>query len=329
MNDPILLSRGHFLKLGGASLAGAALGMTLLPKTAEAALTRKVAAGIFVPQNGPLFGDFSYLERFIANQNAGVVPKFISLSHYWKNGTAYDRTSTTNLRSTYTRYPGSTVMLSWEPWGVTLAAINNGTHDAYIDDEARRLKAVGHRIVLRFGQEMNGDWGWPWHNDPWGYVAAFRRVRTRFDAQGATNVEHYWCPNIMYPGGGFDFHPHYPGEAYVDWVGLDGYNYGSLHGSWESFYDVFKYSYDQLVAMSAKKHIIGEVGCTYQGGDKGVWFDGMHNTLKNNFPRIKAFAYSPYTDGSADWRVESPSSALAHWQSLLKDTQMQGQLVVP
>jgi hypothetical protein len=328
MNNPTLLSRRDFLRLGGVSLAGAALGTTLLPRTA-AAVSRKVAAGVFVPRNGPLYGDFSYLDHFITNQNAGVVPKFISLSHYWKDSAGYNSTSTTNLRTTYNRYPGSTVMLSWEPWGVTLAEINKGTHDAYIDSEARRLKAVDHRIVLRFGQEMNGDWNWPWLNKPRAYVAAFRRVRTRFDVQGATNVEHFWCPNIMYPGGGYDFHPHYPGDAYVHWVGLDGYNYGSLHGSWVRFSEVFKYSYDQLVAMTAKKHIIGETGCTYQGGDKGAWFDGMHNTLKNHFPRIKAFAYSQYADDSADWCVESPSTALPHWQSMIKDAQMQGQLVLP
>lgn len=50
-----------------------------------------------------------------------------------------------------------------------------------------------------------------------------------------------------------------PGDDYVDWVCVDGYNWGNTDGgSWQSFADVFKDIYPK-VASKNKPILIGEM----------------------------------------------------------------------
>ncbi len=89
---------------------------------------------------------------------------------------------------------------------------------AYIRQFAKDAKASGIPIFLRFGGEMNGDWT-PWGMQPKKYIEKFRLVHDIM-AQDAPNVAMVWAPN---------FHPwdnmaeYYPGDAYVDWVGVSCY----------------------------------------------------------------------------------------------------------
>ena len=81
---------------------------------------------------------------------------------------------------------------------------------------------------------MNGDW-YPWAvGAPGGsaedYVAAYRRVRGMFDDAGAKHVEWVWCPNVIVNGDAEAISRCYPGDDFVDIVGVDGYNFGDLPG---------------------------------------------------------------------------------------------------
>ena len=63
----------------------------------------------------------------------------------------------------------------------------------------------------------------------------------------------------------------YPGDAYVDWVALDGYNWGTaIPGTgWQSMNGVFERSYDAVTTLApSKPFIIAEVAYTEKGGDK-------------------------------------------------------------
>jgi mannan endo-1,4-beta-mannosidase len=57
----------------------------------------------------------------------------------------------------------------------------------------------------------------------------FRHVHDIFEAQGidSAHLQFMWVPNCSGPYRAEDF---YPGDAYVDWVGLDGYNFGTYSG---------------------------------------------------------------------------------------------------
>jgi beta-mannanase len=131
--------------------------------------------------------------------------------------------------------------ITWEPWngsdGVnqpnySLASIIDGDHDSYIQAWAEAAKAYGKPLLIRFAQEMNGTW-YPWSeqvngNSPGEYVEAWRHVHNIFAEDGVTNVKWVWSPNVVgsvVSGASSDLVELYPGNAYVDYVGIDGYSY--------------------------------------------------------------------------------------------------------
>jgi hypothetical protein len=126
---------------------------------------------------------------------------------------------------------GAVLMVSWH--GTTYQHITGGGSDPGIIAMATHLAAMKRPVLLRWGWEMNGNW-FAWdgtHNGkkPSGYIQAWRRMHDLFRAHGATNVAWVWGPNW---NSGPDvswnkFEHYYPGDAYVDWVGVSGYNFES------------------------------------------------------------------------------------------------------
>jgi hypothetical protein len=143
--------------------------------------------------------------------------------------------------------------ITWEPWdpdhGVnqplySLAQIAGGRYDAYIAQWARAAAAYPGRLLLRFAHEMNGTW-YPWAvgmagSTPDDYVAAYRRVRRIFDDAGAKRVQWVWSPNVILGGNTDVIRRSFPGEQFVDVIGIDGYNWGTDSGHhWQQPADLF------------------------------------------------------------------------------------------
>lgn len=217
---------------------------------------------------------------------------------------------------------GATPVVTWEPWdpalGVnqpaySLARIAGGAHDAYIATWARQIKSWGKPIVLRWGHEMNGSW-YPWSaqangNTPADYVRAFRHVRQVFDKAGATNVAWSWSPNVPYPGS-VPIAQVFPGDAYVDRVALDGYNWSTLQAgtSWTSFWDVFSGGVAEVRSLTSRPIFLGETASTEVGGDKAAWIRDLFATLAAH-PEIRGFTWF-HLDKETDWRIDSSAASL-------------------
>src|SRR5215218_5947377 len=165
-----------------------------------------------------------------------------------------------------------------------LSDVIAGTYDSYIRSFAGSAKSWGHPFFLRFNWEMNGNW-FPWSESINGngggqYVAAWRHVHDIFTSVGATNATWVWCPNID-PGGKLqDLAPLYPGDEYVDWTSLDGYNWGTNPAKpdrWRSFDELYDSTYHEIVDAIApgKPMVIGEIGSTEYGGSKAKWIEEM------------------------------------------------------
>ncbi len=119
-------------------------------------------------------------------------------------------------------------------------------------------------------------------------------------------------PNIEYVGS-TPLEALYPGDAYVDWLGLDGYNWGtSAPGkSWQSFAQVFGATYADLTALSAKPLLIAKTASAEAGGDKADWIaDAYSARTLRQFPRIRGIIWFN-EDKETDWRIESSASAQA------------------
>ncbi|KEP75814.1 hypothetical protein HR12_22920 [Microbacterium sp. SUBG005] len=119
--------------------------------------------------------------------------------------------------------------------GYDLEKIADGSYDDYIRKFAEEVKAAGIPIFLRTMHEANGDW-YPWNvqtkTSRSSYIAAWRHIHDIFRETGANNVTWVWCPNVKRASGATANVPlssFYPGDDYVDWIGLDGYNRGYKH----------------------------------------------------------------------------------------------------
>lgn len=229
------------------------------------------------------------------------------------------------------RNNGSIPLVTWDPWNpalginqpaFTLQNIINGNFDAYITQWAQASKAWGHPYFLRFAHEMNGNW-MPWSeqvngNKPGQFVQAWRHVRNVFTALGVTNVTWVWSPNIDYSNS-IPLREVYPGDAYVDWTGMDGYNWGNIGPhSWETFSQVFAQTYNDILGITSKPLMIAETASTEQAGNKANWIsDGFANQLIHNFPLIRAVVWFNQ-DKETDWRIESSQSAQSAFASSIQ-----------
>jgi hypothetical protein len=141
---------------------------------------------------------------------------------------------------------GRIPLVNWEPHHIDFHKIVNGSLDATIAARANGAKALGQRFFLDFAAEMNSDEAWG-GNNPTLYVAAYRHIHDIFTAAGATNVVWVWCPNVTdTDGSNRTTMDYYPGDSYVDWTGVDGYNWGTKNGGWQSFQKVFRNIYPLL-----------------------------------------------------------------------------------
>ena len=119
---------------------------------------------------------------------------------------------------------GARPLIQLNPHNVSLAAIAAGKYDKYIDSYAQQVKAFGHGVVLSFGHEMNGSWS-TWSEPftkPSIFVAAWRHIVLRFRHDKVKNVT--WAWDISHVSRrNLSPSKWYPGNQYVDWVGIDGY----------------------------------------------------------------------------------------------------------
>lgn len=193
-------------------------------------------------------------------------------------------------------------------WGCTdVAAIANGKYDTYISDYANSLKSFGKPVFLRWYWEMNQinkGGGQPAGADCGGYnngpafVAAWKHIYTIFHNVGASNVAFVWCPG--YSGGNFS--TYYPGDNYVDWIGLDRYERTSKGQPFLDFNAMFG-NYAQEWASSRKPIMIAETGAM-GGGEQSEYFNDVLNQAPQ-IPQIKAFVYFDSTGPAGDWELES------------------------
>ncbi|MFH1709537.1 MAG: glycosyl hydrolase, partial [bacterium] len=228
---------------------------------------------------------------------------------------------------------GAVPHIVWEPWlwgdeeKIKLDNIINGEWDKYMEDWAKDIKAYKKTVFLRWGHEFNIE-KYPWGignngKDPDKYIKAFRHVHDIFKKAGAENVKWIWCFN-NYPNPDENWNSWdlaYPGDEYVDWIGIDGYNWGTTQSwsGWQSFKEMFR----NQVREASKKYpnkpvMIAEFGSTEQGGNKAAWVKEIPDALKISMDQVKVVVLFDVKKES-DWRVNSSKKAEAAYRSVFHD----------
>ncbi len=252
---------------------------------------------------------------------------------------------------------GMLPMLTWEsrPIGsandvvdepeYSLPKIIAGDFDAYLQKYAQDVVATGLPLAIRLDHEMNSAW-YPWAeqtssgasingNGVGDYVKMWQHVHDVFEAAGANQyVIWVWAPNIVnnLPSRFQDpsfLENLYPGDAYVDWVGVSGYQRPPFKAENDA---TFSYTYDrtldQLRAITDKKILLAEVGASEIGGTKPAWvtsffqgFDPGRNEDVIGFAWFN-LAVTTYVDGELatnDWRVDSRANSLEAFRTGIAD----------
>jgi beta-mannanase len=188
------------------------------------------------------------------------------------------------------------------------------------------LKNTGRAVYLRIGYEFDGPWNC--YNADY-YKQAFRVVKQRIDALGATNVATVWqtaaYPKDGDPTYGYDFsNPNhlnawYPGDDVVDWVGFSAFYWDNTYRQYQWACDTPTSSpvalYNAVLAFSrahGKPAMITEstpqgyrtaeldASCTNVNqrvslnGDWtkiGAWYDQYFGYIAANSDVIKAVSY--------------------------------------
>ena len=108
--------------------------------------------------------------------------------------------------------------------GTTLAACAAGAYDTYWAETGRNLVAYGQQdAIVRPGWEMNANWyRWSATGRTSDYIGCFRRIVTKMRATTGSSFSFDWNVNIG--SSPFPAERAYPGDQYVDYVGVDVYD---------------------------------------------------------------------------------------------------------
>ncbi len=201
------------------------------------------------------------------------------------------------------------------------AEVARGLHDEYIREFARGAREWDRPFFLRLNPEMNGWWSWPWmeklnDNQAGDFVRAWRHVHDIFMEERATNAVWVWSPNVI-SHQSTPLRQLYPGDAYVDWTALDGYNRAD---PWLSFTKIFATSYYQTLALAPDKPMmIGEFATTENGNDGGErkarWIEeALTVQIPDHYPQVKAVNYyHAYHD--MPFQVDSSAASAAAFRA--------------
>ena len=225
---------------------------------------------------------------------------------------------------------GMLPLISWEPWdyldtapgaqtegdqpAYRLSNIVDGRFDGYIRSWADGVKRLRYTVAIRFAHEMNGNW-YPWGmqdlngNTPAQYVAAWRHVHDIFTQVGATNVIWIWSPNVAYRGSS-PLAALYPGDRYVNWIGLSGYYGTPGMNAYESFNQIFDPTISQLRAITARPIVITETGATDADGSMARFVSQMFQQLPQDHPDVIGVIWYEAVK-VVDWRLATHPAAAA------------------
>jgi mannan endo-1,4-beta-mannosidase len=206
---------------------------------------------------------------------------------------------------------GALPLIQLNPRDVSLARIASGRYDGLIRRYADAVKAFRCRIAISFGHEMNGwwySWGMP-STRPATFISAWRHIHDLFRREGVSNVIWSWDPSHMYqdyPGKvATPASEWYPGDAYVDWVGLDGY----LRPG-QTFRTVFHSQLHVIRSVTSKPVYIAETGVA-RGPGQVRQIAGLFAAVRSD--HLTGLVWFDL-DGKEPWRLEGRPAALAAYR---------------
>jgi endoglucanase len=263
---------------------------------------------------------FDTQKIFDLEKNLGKSPDMIAVFVHWGNENKFPTYLDPVIKNRK-----KTLVIFWEATDYTVGtpdqprfsydAILRGDWDAYLKSFAADAKTYGAPVILIPFAEMNGDW-FPWSgtkngNSPEKEILAYRHVREIFaDVQ---NVKFGWAGNNDSvpdtPENSLD--KYYPGDEYVDYVGVDGFNFGD---PWQTFDEMFAAPLTTLAKY--KKPIYLFSFASAEGANKPEWITDAFTKQIPKYPKIAGWIWFN-ENKERDWRINSDPNSLAAFKAIL------------
>ena len=257
--------------------------------------------GIFSPTNTSGLTNLNQVRNVENSLDTDL--QIISFYLPWGDGeeSKLDQEYLTNINNM-----GSFPMITWEPWAsgfkfsdsntdlkdekYVLKYIHQGLMDDYITYMAKEIKRNGLPVFLRFAHEFDNS-AYPWSesglNSSSDFKKAWIHVHDIFRELEVSNV--IWVWNPWHTDVAMQY---YPGNQYVDWVGVTLLNYGLLNNDnkWHSFRELYQPFHDTFKNLK-KPIMLTEFGTLSIGGQQQNWLSKAFNSIDNNFDEIKALVF--------------------------------------
>ena len=266
--------------------------------------------GIFEP-NTALF-DYSKLQWYENYFNY----KFPIILNYSEFYDSYQHPNLKQRLDTAYKY-GKTLELtlqttSTSDGGNMVYKVLNGEYDAFLRNYAQVVADFGHPVLFRLCNEMNGDWclysAYNTSKDTMIFKEFYEYVYSFFKDAGADNVIWIWNPNsASFPDFKWnDELMYYPGDEYVDIVGMTAYNTGTYYShvgeKWREFHELYNDLYHKYCEDYGQPLMITEFASASAGGDKEQWVINMFGDI-GMYDRIKVAVWWDGHDWDADGNV--------------------------
>jgi len=219
----------------------------------------------------------------------------------------------------------------------TMDAFLRGKFDQQIKQWAIEARNISAPLILEFGPEVNGNW-FPWNGQwngagqtrrygdpilpdgPEKFRDVYRRIINIFKQNQAHNITwvfhvdtsrmpHRWWNRAEY---------YYPGDDYIDWIGLSVFGAQLPTHKWTHFMDKMHNFWPELRTLVKNKPLIisefAVIEDKYRPTRKAQWLEETFELVENYVYPIKAVTYwNSYgwlDDGSASFRLDSSEESL-------------------
>ncbi len=275
-----------------------------------------------LPHSASIFQDLE--------EDMGLPVSLVNFFLQWPQDPGFDNFPQRTLTAVHEF--GAVPVLTWEPLYyedhrehmIPASDILEGRYDKYINLFAHRIQELNGSVIIRFAHEMNlSRYHWGGSPDEFGpespdrYIRMFRHVAGIFRDQGVHNALFAFCPNNeslpnprFHPGAKWnEARNYYPGDEFVDILGMDGYNWGTTqtvdeHGwssRWLTFEEIFRDIYHELRSINPEMPLyVFETASVHQGGNRNRWIrDAFYTAAIWGIDGVVWF----HVDKEQDWRL--------------------------
>lgn len=215
----------------------------------------------------------------VIEKNIGARFNLISFTQQWSDSVK----EIPMIKMNKIRNHGGLPFISWqanETGNTLFSEIKKGNCDNYLTKYAAFLKNYKDPVFITFtNTDENANISQEDYIRTWQYLYTF------FNDLGISNITWVWCPKNI------GEEKLYPGEKFVDWIGVTCLNYGEdqKQKDWYSFTDIYA-PYRKAFGKFKKPVMINSFGSA-AGEGQSRWISNALKDIKNNYPEVKSLVF--------------------------------------